>query len=63
MIDAQVRRVPIVGHDGRLAGMISLADVVRAVLLLGQREAETLVFDLLTAVSRRRAGPEQSAAE
>jgi CBS domain-containing protein len=63
MIDAQVRRVPIVGHDGRLAGIISLADVVRAAVLLGQHEAETLVFDLLTAVSRRRAGAQQQAAE
>lgn len=62
MIDAQVRRVPIVGHDGRLAGMLSLADVVRAAVLLGQREAETLVFDLLAAVSRRR-GSQQLAAE
>lgn len=62
MIDAQVRRVPIVGHDGRLAGILALADVVRAVVLPGQREAETLVFDLLSAVSRRRDG-QQFAAE
>ncbi|HVZ36160.1 MAG TPA: CBS domain-containing protein [Polyangiaceae bacterium] len=62
MIDAQVRRVPIVDHEGRLAGILSLADVVRAVVLLGQREAETLVFDLLAAVSRRRSG-EQLAAQ
>lgn len=54
MVDAQVRRVPIIGHDGRLTGILSLADVVRSVVLLGQREAETLVFALLAAVSRRR---------
>jgi CBS domain-containing protein len=55
MVDAQVRRIPIVGHDGRLTGILALADVVHAALLLGQREAETVVFDLLAAVSRRRA--------
>jgi CBS domain-containing protein len=62
MIDAQVRRVPIVDHDGRLAGILALADVVRAAVLLGQREAEALAFDLLAAVSRRRSG-QQVAAE
>ena len=63
MVDGQVRRVPVVDSEGRLAGILSIADVARAAVLLGQKEAETLVFDLLAAVSRRRARGTARAAE
>ena len=54
MSDKSLRVYFTTHHDGRLTGILSLADVVRSVVLLGQREAETLVFALLAAVSRRR---------
>lgn len=55
MADAQVRRVPVVDADGRPLGVIALADIARNATVLGQGEAEGLVFQLLRAVSQRRA--------
>ncbi|MEO8179931.1 MAG: CBS domain-containing protein [Deltaproteobacteria bacterium] len=54
MADAQVHRLPVVGADGRPIGMISLADIARSATLLGQRDGEALVFQLLAALSKRR---------
>lgn len=54
MADAQVHRLPVVGPDGRPIGIISLADIARSAALLGQRDAEALVFQLLGALSKRR---------
>jgi CBS domain-containing protein len=66
MADAQVRRLPVVSTEGRPIGMISLADIARSAVLLGQREGEALVLQLLGAVSQRRGSagkPQQLAAE
>jgi CBS domain-containing protein len=63
MVEARVRRVPIVGADGRLAGILSLGDAIRAATLLGQRDAEELVFQLVGAVSQRRPTDRPLAAE
>src|SRR6185295_10903467 len=54
MLEAQVRRLPVVDAEGRLVGILSLGDVIRAATLLGQKEAEAVVFQLLLAVSQRR---------
>jgi CBS domain-containing protein len=54
MGEAQVRRLPVVDAGGRLVGILSLGDVIRAATLLGQKEAEAVVFQLLLAVSQRR---------
>jgi CBS domain-containing protein len=65
MAEAQVRRLPVVAADGRPIGMISLADIARSAALLGQRDGEALVHQLLGAVSRRRSpaskGPQLAA--
>jgi CBS-domain-containing membrane protein len=54
MANAEVRRVPVVDGDGRPLGMLSLADVARATSVLGQRDAEALIFRLVAAVSKQR---------
>jgi CBS domain-containing protein len=54
MVEAQVRRVAVISGDGQLVGILSLADVARTAVLLGPEEARTLVFELVSAVSRRR---------
>jgi len=54
MADARVRRLPVVSDDGRPIGMISLADIARSAALLGQRQGEALVLQLLGALSKRR---------
>jgi CBS domain-containing protein len=63
MVEAQVRRVLIVSAEGRLVGILSLGDAVRAATLLGQREAEELAFQLVGAVSHRRPSGQPLAAE
>lgn len=55
MAAAQVRRLPVVNAEQRVVGIVSLADIGRAAAVLGQREAEHLVFQLIGAVSQRRA--------
>lgn len=61
MADAQVRRLVVIDEDGHPRGMIALADIARNSSLVGQREAEGMVFQLLRAVSQRRdSGPGQS---
>jgi CBS domain-containing protein len=47
MKDARVRRIPVTGPDGRLLGIVSLADIARH---LGA-EAPGTVEDLLLRVS------------
>lgn len=54
MADARVRRLPVVNSEGRPIGMISLADIARSASLLGQRDGEALVFQLLGALSKRQ---------
>jgi CBS domain-containing protein len=54
MADAQVRRLPVVDAQDHPIGIVSMADIVRNVRILGEREAESLTFQLLRAVSRQR---------
>lgn len=54
MAAARVRRLPVVDAEQRVVGIVSLADLVQGGSLLGQREAEQLVFQLLSAISQRR---------
>jgi CBS-domain-containing membrane protein len=61
MGNAEVRRLPITDAEGRPLGIISLADVARNAGILGLRNAERLAFQLLRAVSKRRAELVQSA--
>jgi len=65
MAEAQVRRLPVVDAEQRLLGMVSMADIVRSAPVLGQHEAEELVFRLTRAISQRsrEAMPEPRAAE
>lgn len=53
MADAQVRRLPVIDGEGRLLGVVALADIARNAPVLGQREAAELVFQLTRAISRR----------
>jgi CBS domain-containing protein len=53
MADAQIRRLPVVDAEGRLIGIVSLADIARGASVLGQREAAELVFQLLRSISQR----------
>ena len=55
MGNAEVRRLPITDAEGRPLGIVSLADIARNAGILGLREAERLAFQLLRAVSKRRA--------
>lgn len=48
----QVRRLPVVDGEGRLAGVVALADIARSAELLGHREAAELVLQLLRRLSR-----------
>lgn len=63
MVEARVRRMPVVAADGRLVGLLSLGDVVRAATLLGQGDAQELVLQLVGAVSQRRPSDQPLAAE
>jgi CBS domain-containing protein len=54
MAEAEVRRLLVVAHDGKLRGIVSLADVARGAALLGHHEAEAIVFRLLGALSKPR---------
>ncbi|HVZ31068.1 MAG TPA: CBS domain-containing protein [Polyangiaceae bacterium] len=55
MADAEVRRLLVVAEDGKLRGIVSLADVAHGAALLGHHEAEAIVFRLLGALSKPRA--------
>lgn len=55
MAQAEVRRLPVIDGEGRPLGILSLADVARGASILGQRDAEALIFRLVTAVSKQRA--------
>ena len=59
MAEAEVRRLPVVGADGALRGIISLADIAHGAPLLGHHEAEAIVFRLLAALSKPRHGARQ----
>ncbi len=65
MADAQVRRLPVTDAEGRLVGVVALADIARSAPVLGQREAAELVLQLTRAISQRphHAVSEQRAAE
>jgi CBS domain-containing protein len=52
MAEAEVRRLPVVAEDGKLRGIVSLADIAHGAALLGHREAEAIVFRLLAALSK-----------
>jgi CBS domain-containing protein len=54
MAEAQVRRLPVIDGAGHLVGILSLADIASGAAVLGQDDAEALVFQLLGAVSKRR---------
>jgi CBS domain-containing protein len=54
MAEAEVRRLPVVAEDGQLRGIVSLADIAHGAALLGQHEAEAIVFRLLGALSKPR---------
>jgi len=56
MAEAEVHRLLVVGDDGKLRGIVSLADVAHGAALLGHHEAEAIVFRLLGALSRPRGG-------
>lgn len=53
MADARVRRLPVLDAEGRLAGIIAMADIARGAPVLGPREAAELVFQLTRAISQR----------
>lgn len=55
MAEAEVRRLLVVADDGKLRGIVSLADVAHGAALLGHHEAEAIVFRLLGALSKPRA--------
>jgi CBS domain-containing protein len=59
MAEAEVRRLLVVAEDGKLRGIVSLADVARGAALLGHHEAEAIVFRLLGALSKPRGGSRQ----
>lgn len=54
MAEGQVRRLPVLDADGRPVGIVSLADIACNAGVLGQREAQALVFQLLRGISKRR---------
>lgn len=59
MGDSQVRRVPVLGTDGRPVGIISLNDLARRLLSLGERERSRLVprfVEALAVICETRAG-------
>lgn len=61
MARAQVRRLAVVDSEGRLVGMVSLADIAQAAPALGQAEAAVLLLRLVRAVSKRRPDVQQAA--
>jgi CBS domain-containing protein len=52
MAEAEVRRLPVIAEDGKLRGIVSLADIANGAALLGHREAEAIVFRLLGTLSK-----------
>ena len=54
MAEAQVRRLPVVGEDRQLLGIVSLSDIARAAPVLGSSPAATLVYQLVRSISQRR---------
>lgn len=56
MAEAEVRRLLVISDDGKLCGIVSLADVAHGAALLGHHEAEAIVFRLLGALSKPRGG-------
>ena len=54
MAEAEVRRLLVVSEEGKLRGIVSLADVAHGAALLGHHEAEAIVFRLLGALSKPR---------
>lgn len=52
MAEAEVRRLPVIAEDGKLRGIVSLADIAHGAALLGHREAEAIVFRLLGTLSK-----------
>jgi CBS domain-containing protein len=61
MAETRVRRLPVVNAEQQLVGILSVADIVRGVHVLEQREAEQLIFQLLASLTQRR--PPAPAAE
>jgi len=59
MAEAEVRRLLVVSEDGKLRGIVSLADVARGAALLGHHEAEAIVFRLLGALSKPRGSKQE----
>ncbi len=59
MAEAEVRRLLVVSDDGKLCGIVSLADVAHGAALLGHHEAEAIVFRLLGALSKPRGSAKQ----
>lgn len=58
MAEGQVRRLPVLDADGRTVGIVSLADIASNAGVLGQKEAQALVFQLLRGISKRRSSSE-----
>lgn len=54
MADAQVRRLPVVDGDGHPLGIVSLSDIANNAAVVGEQNAQALVFQLLRAISARR---------
>jgi len=54
MAEGEVRRLPVVSEDGKLQGIVSLADIAHGAALLGHQEAQAIVFRLLGVLSKPR---------
>jgi CBS domain-containing protein len=57
MRSAQVRRLPVVNSEGRLVGLLSMADLARHVPTLGDRVREPLIGALASISQARPAEP------
>ncbi|RVT99381.1 CBS domain-containing protein [Rhodovarius crocodyli] len=49
MTDRRIRHLPVLDHDGKLAGMVSIGDLVKARIADAEREAEDLKAYVSTA--------------
>lgn len=49
MTDRRVRHLPVLGHDGRLVGMVSIGDLVKARIAEAEHETEELKAYVATA--------------
>lgn len=49
MTDRRVRHLPVLAHDGRLVGMVSIGDLVKARIAAAEYEAEELKAYVATA--------------